>query len=331
MNPWVYNRSTDLSVFGGAMLLALVLSLLFPTPVILGSMFVYVFIDITHSITTYFFTLNSDRINNSHHRFFFRGIPFLVYGLICAMIASGLYSLLFKIYALASVYHFMKQTQAWIVISGKKTRPKSRFEDNLNLCMSYCAVWAPQIISMTLDTPTFWFFPGDILKLPTFFKDATLGLSGLVLLTYGVVEVKRWHETRLILWGKHFHIIAGFLVWASARLFILAPVSATLGQFLMICTHSFSYLYLAHRYIKTRRAKHENFWPNIKHHYLFLLWIICCCMIVTTSEHLYIYQVKQKNLYVLGIIFTIALTHYIYDAYMWKKDTHPEGAEILST
>ena len=329
MNQWVYDRNTDFKVFGLSMLFAILLGMAFPDFDFYNTMFVYVFIDISHSFTTYFYTLSSDRINNSHHKYFFWGMITLIYSISCAMLYGGMGPWLVKLYTIASLYHFMKQSQAWIFIVGAKTRPKSKFESRVNYFASYGAVWCPQVISMTLKDPSPWFVPGDIPGLPSYFREISLGVGALITVAYLGVEIKRWRDDRVILWGKHLHVAYGCLVWASARLGTLNFLSHSIAPLMMMATHSFPYYYLGHRYIKQRSSKGEKFWPYLNNHYLFIFLIWLTVLALTSAQFISVRYIYNKAYFVTAIFISIAVTHYIYDSYLWKRDTHPEGPEVF--
>jgi hypothetical protein len=330
MNAWVYSRNTDLSVFGSALLLALLQGILIPRPEAVGLVFLYYFLDTPHRVSTFFYTLNSDRINSTHHRYFFWGIPIVVYLLSALMIMNNLFPILFKIYAHASLFHFMKQSQAWMMISAKKTLPQSAIENGLNTAAIYCAVWVPQIISMTFEQPTGWFRAGDIVQLPSFFRDFCVVISLGVGLLYLAQELKRWTCSHVVLWGKHFHLLVGLAVWVIGRLRPLDFMSPSLGIFIMLSCHTIPYFYLSHRYTKDRYTKNEKFWFCFKQHSHFFMWAVVCCLLITTLEYSYLYFFNFKSEYLTIVIMTSATTHYLYDSYLWKKNTHPEGAAVLS-
>ncbi len=313
------------------MLFAILLGMAFPHFDFYNTMFVYVFIDISHSFTTYFYTLSSDRINNSHHRYFFWGILALVFTLSCTLFAIGMGKWIVKMYTIASLYHFMKQSQAWIFIVSKKTRPKSKFEDRVNFWASYGAVWCPQVISMTLERPTPWFIEGDIPGLPSYFREISLMAGALVAIPYLWIEIKRWREDKIILWGKHLHVAYGCLVWASARLGTLSFLSDSISPLMMMACHSFPYYYLGHRYIQKRSSLNEKFWPYFNNHYLFISFIWVTCITLTSFQYISVRYIYNKHFFVSCIFITIAVTHYIYDSYLWKKDTHPEGSNIFTS
>ncbi len=311
------------------MLFAILLGMAFPHFDFYKTMFVYVFIDISHSFTTYFYTLSSDRMNGGHHRYFFWGMLILIYSISISMFFGGMGYWLVKLYTIASLYHFMKQSQAWIFIVSHKTRPKTKFESRVNYFASYGAVWCPQVISMTLENPSPWFIPGDIPGLPSYFREISLSVGAVITVVYLWVEINRWRDERTILWGKHLHVAYGCLVWASARLGTLNFLSDSISPLMMMACHSFPYYFLGHRYIKQRSSQNEKFWPYINNHYLFITFIWVTCLTLTSAQFISVRYIYNKSYFVSAIFISIAVTHYIYDSYLWKKDTHPEGAEIF--
>jgi hypothetical protein len=329
MNQWVYDRDTDLKVFGLSMLFAISLGMAFPDFDFYNTMFVYVFIDISHSFSTYFYTLSSDRINSSHHRFFFWGILTLVFTISNSMLYGGMGNWLVKLYTIASVYHFMKQSQAWIFIVSKKSRPQTKFEDRLNFCVSYAAVWCPQVMSMAQEKAAPWFVEGDIPNLPFYFRELSLFIGAVVGIAYAALEINRWRKDRVILWAKHFHVAYGCLVWSAARLGSLSFLAESISPLMMMACHSFPYYYLGHRYIQKRSEQKEKFWPYFKSHNLFLLFIWATCLVLTSWQFISVRYIYGKSEFFSAIFISIAVTHYIFDSYLWKKETHPEGAEVF--
>ena len=330
MNSWVYDKKTDLKVFGLSFLAAFLISALFPDGAFTKTLLVYTFIDISHSFTTYFFTLTSDRVNTTRHRYFFWGVLIGIFFIIFILLKLKFETMVINIWVYASIFHFMKQTQAWFFIANAKVGNHSKLEHFSNVFISYTAIWGPQIISMTLSNPSPWFEVGDVIKIPMVFRYLTITLMIISLIPYLYFEFKRWRETKTIALGKHFHLIMGCLIWFISRVLIFQDFLASLSGIMMMTTHSMAYLFLGQRYIRHRQVAGEKFWPYIKRHDLLVLWIWICTWILAASQW-WAYNHSGQPLYIYALMLTGALTHYAFDSYMWKKAKHPEGASVFST
>ena len=329
MNTWIYGKDRDFQVFGLPLLVAISLGILFPGIEFVHTMLVYVVVDISHSFSTYFYTMNSDRLMTTRHRYYFLSVPIVIYSLACLLRVFEFTALVLSVYTLWSLFHFMKQSQAWVIIAAKKNGPQTQLEKFSDSLISYVVVWCPQIISMAVDyEPTCWFIPGDIPNLPTSFKEISYGIASLSFIIYFFVEIRRWRRQRVVQWSKHFHVLNALTIWIIARMNVFHSMSQSVGPLIMMAGHSAPYFFLGHRYLKERVQQGERFWPNFKSHNVLIFSIWISCLILTALQFWRLQY--PRSLWVSSIPLTIALTHYAFDSYLWKKKFHPEGANVLS-
>ena len=267
---WIYGIRTDVALFIGTILIGLTYASFHrvwaqPT-------WVFIIFNIGHSYTTNFFTFNSKRLWNEHKNFFL--IPIYVLAGILFLLFTLGEDRMWLIFTHYSLFHFMKQQNAWFYISSAKSGLNGQFEKIVTVMTAWSAVFVPQIISMSNGSVVGWFTRGDIAKIPHIFEPLAIIFGSVSLCFYLFMEGRRWIRSREIHWSKHFHLAIGAFIWFSARLEIFQSFSESLGPMLVMGGHSFPYFYLGYRYVKDRREKGDTFFPNIQNYYLFFLLII---------------------------------------------------------
>lgn len=324
-SQWVFSPKEDISVFGGASLIALILGCFIDS---FGDYFwMYILYDQPHVYTTYFYTYGSKRFSKKFKiALTLIPIAFFIFALSLVKFVSTFSLTMFLAYY--SIFHFVKQQCAWFFISAGKDCTRSSFEKRLDQIVIYSAIFTPAFLSMTEHIgKKGWRYPNDFFVLPEWIVLPLTLLWGGSLLIYTGFNIRKYLRSGIINVGKHFHLLNGMLIWVIYR---LEPFhgAGVFGLLLLVFGHSTPYVFLGHKYMRAQQSKGESFFLILTSPKLMMPLLILMTIGLSYFE-VQIRNVFYDNVTVRCLLLTAVFTHFTLDSFIWRSDVHPEGLSFL--
>lgn len=257
--PWLFSRRVDLGMFGGSLLLSLLLLAVGAALGIVRAdtppwafLWLVLGIDVAHVWST-LFRVYLDKEERQRHRALLVLTP-LACGALATLIYSWSSHLFWRCLAYVAVYHFVRQQLGFLALYRRGSplpRGERRVEQALLLLsMLYpLAVWHSR-----LPQPFWWMIPLDFVRgLP---QEWTVGLGGLYALL-GLSYLRRqWQRARKgqLQWGPLTLILATACCWYLGIVAIPSDFAFTVTN---VTLHGIPYGVLTYGFAR-RRAQQDQ-------------------------------------------------------------------------
>jgi hypothetical protein len=325
-SSWVFDRKTDVSVFGGATILSLLFGY-FIGP-FEDYVFMYILIDQPHVYSSYLYTYNSKKFFNRFKTFL------IIFPIFCFFFNLGITyaidrTVVSRLLALYSIFHFCKQQISWFSITNSKEKNYFFFERIMDKFVIYFSVAGPALISMTaLAGKDGWRVKGDLPVLSDSILPIVSAIWLFLIISYLCVQSIKYYKYSVVTWGKHFHLMNGIIIWSIYR---LEPfeTAASYGIFLAVFGHSIPYLFLGQKYLKTNSAQEEYFIRIPKTRNIAFFLVISTILIALSEVYMGAF-IGRSEIY-RSIIISIVFTHYTLDALIWKSKFNGNNLKFLKS
>ncbi|MBY0518679.1 MAG: hypothetical protein K2P81_17345 [Bacteriovoracaceae bacterium] len=341
-NGWVFGKRNDLIVFCGPLLASIILlgmhkgNYLGFGEVTLHFAIIQTYINLAHLYSTFWYTYTSKKQWKRHGSWFI-GIPLGLFflNLICGHFFGGTLFIYF-IFSHFSIWHFIKQQQAWFHIAASRGVAR----DKLTLFIDKYAIMACTmgfvLSSQSMEDSRGWFQPGDIVEFPDFLRWPLLGLSILFILAYftrHLYLIIKKHPTN---WAAHNVFICTLLLWGYTRLGERTVLTYYLNQL----HHAIPYFLLGYRYMQSQRQAGEIYWlPQLP------MWLLGIAIFAISGFQGNIEMNMRANLglfssfndifdntsglVLMSFFNAINITHYTFDMFFWNRKNNPEWTMAL--
>lgn len=343
---WIFGPIADVSVFIGAIALSF-LFLFFnqvgwfgfndftlgPTQYGGHTYFIQTFINMAHVYFAYWFTYASVREWKKFKNWFI-AVPIIAF--VCCFSFGYFFGFwyLHIVFAHMTMWHFVKQQQAWFYISSAQGPSRDKTTIWIDKIAIIAATAGFMATSQSKEHSIGWFLPGDIIEFPVWMYEPFLYTTCTIIAFYFFWHTRRYLKGHSMNWPAHFYMLFAVLIWGGIRLFITGPLPYYLSQ---LC-HSIPYFYLGYRYMKTQREQGvAYFFPKAP------VWALSITFIVLSAfighvDHQFKFSWLPNNTWDWSYIRYLAvwaffdatnITHYTMDKFVWDRKHNPEWTNVL--
>lgn len=340
MNAWLFSKRLDLAAFGGSFALSMI-------ALALGAAFgvlheatptwawipAVLMVDVAHVWSTGFRTY-FDRAELARRPLLYSVVP-------CAGLVAGiaLYSrgelVFWRALAYLAIFHFVRQQHGWVMLYRARARETGgRFLDSAAV---YAATLWPLVYwhahaPLAID----WFVTGDIVHAPELLAELTFPIYVALLGAYAVRAVVRYaHGAGTP--GKDLVVGTTAVAWLLGIVVFGSDYAFTVTNVLI---HGIPYFVLV--FVTTRRHRDRAKRPLGLADVAAFLGIVW--MIAYAEELVWDRAVWQEHAAVFGapwnadgvkwilvpLLAVPQLTHYVIDAFLWKRRSNPEVQALVA-
>ncbi|MBS2028997.1 MAG: hypothetical protein JST54_13935 [Deltaproteobacteria bacterium] len=348
---WLFGRNTDLAVFGGSALAALLLVVIGralgiahgDTPPAFWLLTVLC-VDVAHVWSTAYRTY-ADPAEVRRRPMLYLGAPLLVYALGVLLHASGGPARFWRVLAYAAVFHFVRQQYGWVALYRRRGGESGALGKWIDTAAIYLSSIAPLIWWHAAPPRQFhWFLDGDFaLGLPAWVGTLALGLEAVALAAYMIRAIAQAVRGDVIPWGKHLVVSTTALCWYFG---IVAFDSDYIFTVTNVLIHGIPYVALTWRYGARRFATGRELaarlfafgWPAV---YLALVVVAFAeeglWDNLVWHDHAQFFGDAGLELGPLALALAVPLlalpqgVHYLLDGFIWRVGPkNPQLAERLA-
>lgn len=271
-------------------------------------------VDTPHFFSGYWVMLKENR----HHALREKLLLSLVstYALFLYLFYFGFEFFAYTFFALFSLWHFVRQHQAWFFLSLRGTPHTKSVTYWINQAGIAAVTWGFVLIGQCAEEREGWFQMNDLLLLPITLKEPLSVLTALAILAYvahhGWLSIKY----KAIALSTHLVWLSAIVVWGGTRLLDVGYLYSPL----IILPHAFAYMFLLQRYerksIRGRIIKSPLLW-------LAGAYLVGGLFQAQRSWPLFFDRAIEAPLWLTAFVFTISVTHYIHDMIFWRNDENP--------
>lgn len=287
------------------------------------------FFDAVHVYSTFTYVYTSP-LAWKRHRTWLISIPIILLVLnVLLMTYDTTYFWIF--FSTWSIYHFLKQSQAWFYVSAGMGVSRDPLTIKLDKLAILAATFGFAFCSLCAPDSKGWFGTSDLLQLPNFFYIPLITLTSVFIAIYPLRHLYRFLRGEKQNWAAHHIFALTAVLWWGTRL-------GNLDQFAFatVVCHAVPYLYLGLRFVSYKFEKVEKFYlyPKLKLAAV-LIPMLILAMFGASLEVIGRYsnevRLYSQDLYlVLAVLFnTISLTHYTFDMFTWNRHHNPEWVAAL--
>lgn len=340
---WLFSRKIDLILFSAPVILAFALQYLFDAvhfdffESIYPYYLIFIISDGAHVYMSYFLGhIDKQELLSNKTKYLL--FPILACSIVYFFSAYDK-QLWIKVFSTYTIYHFIKQQNAWFFICASKVSRSSK-EIWLDKFAIWSSTWGITVLSLSNGIYYGWFSPNDLPKLPTFLYAPTLGLMIICIFTYICYYTLKSVKTKQIHWAKHHLLLLALICWYMFR---LSPDKkhTFASLFIMLFHHAAPYIYLCYKYIKTTTLPKmiKNKRLNINYTYVSISFYIICMLLAffqinRLAHRDYFFGFNEEKL-TLGRIehciwIGFSLYHYYFDGFFWKRKNNTNLKNIFN-
>ena len=344
-NGWVFGLKGDALVFTGPILISF-LFLGFNRFALFGFdntthpiedatghyYFIQTYINLAHLYSTFWYTYTAPS-QWRQHKSYFIWIPIIL--LIANLLAGFLNSslMVYIIFAHFSVWHFVKQQQAWFYISAGRGAPRDKWTLLVDKAAIISGTLGYTLASQCEEEARGWFSRNDLIELPHFLYWPLVIASTFFVALYFVWHGIRIYQKKPVNWAAHHMLLISAILWGYTRLGPQGPMTYYLNQ---LC-HAVPYLYLGYRYMQSQRAAGETYWlPKVP------VWVLGIFILIIAGQQGHFEMSVRfgtsltetlgpyRNMLIGCFFNTINITHYTLDMFYWNRQHNPAWVKALA-
>ena len=251
---WLFGKRTDLWVFGGPTLAALVLVVAgYALGIARGDtpdglwLVAVLGVDVSHVWSTVYRTY-ADPAEVRRRPLLYVGGPLAVYALGVALHELGGPGLFWRVLAYVAVFHFVRQQYGWMALYRRRACDREPWGRAIDTAAIYGATLGPLIWWHAAPARHFqWFVTGDFALglLPRAVGTAALALEAVALTAYAARAIRHAMRGAPIPWGKHLLVSTTAACWYVG---IVATDSDYVFTVTNVLIHGVPYFALLWRY-----------------------------------------------------------------------------------
>jgi len=346
---WLFSAPIDVAVFGGTALLAFALVWLGPagddTPE-WSWIAAILLVDVAHVWSTAF-VVYLDPAEWRRRPLLYIGVP-----IACFAVAFGLYAcgedVFWRVIAYLAVFHFIRQQYGWVMLYRARNHERDRIGRWLDGATVYVATLYPLIWwHASLPRGFWWMTENDFVAgLPQAVVPIAYVVYVLLLAIYAVRALLQIVRGQSVSWGKHLVVGATAACWYNG---IIAHNTDYDFMVSNVFTHGVPYMVLVFMY--ARGAARE---PESRDGTAALLLrgrLLRAIVVFAASVWLAAYieemlwdrslwhdrswlfgsgaDAGRAALVIAPLLAVPQLTHYVLDAFLWRRRTNPRLGRLL--
>ncbi len=341
-NGWVFGWRGDALVFTGPIILSLFFFYLHAQKLWgMGEIqphfaLIQIYINLAHLYSTFWYTYTSP-FQWSQHGKWFVGVPLLIFVLHLCLIQITSHTHVYLIFTHFSMWHFIKQQQAWFHIAAGRGVARDKWTQKIDHYAIVCATLGFVIASQCGPESRGWFRNGDIVELPTllYWPALIISVTGVIsyLLRHTYLIIKRIPAN----WAAHHVFLCSTIIWGYVR---LAP-QHVLAYYFYQLHHAIPYFLLGYRHMQSERSLGRSYWlPHLP------MWLLGIGILVISGlqGHFEMNMRAGQGLIsnspdlldplgggagALAFFNAINITHYVIDMFYWNRKHNPEWTNAL--
>ncbi len=235
---------------------------------------------------------------------------------------AGFENFAMTFFALFSLWHFVRQHQAWFFLALRGTANSGRVTYWVNQFGIGAVTWGFFLIGQCSEEREGWFMMNDLFLLPEFLRLPLTVLTVSAILFYLVHhwQLSKRHKTFAL--SAHLVWLSAVIVWGGARLFDIPYLYSPL----IILPHAFAYMFLLQRYERHSVGQRAIRSPLV---WLFVAYVAGAVFQGHRFWPLFFDQPMMVPLWVTALVFAISVSHYIHDMIFWRGDENPDWQKRL--
>lgn len=338
---WLFGPATDLSVFAGSTLGAVLLVLVARAFGVEGETPLWAWvllvlgIDVSHVWAT-LYRVYLDGAEVQRRPLLYLAIPIAVYAAGFAAYQQSPLTF-WRLFAYVALFHFIRQQYGWVALYNRK-RGSPSWERWLDTAAIYACTVGPALWwHASLPRPFSWFVANDFVSLPSFFAPVSLALMWLVLAAWSVGQLVRLMHGEGIFVGRVVLVLATFVSWYGG--IVLAPDDLSFTA-MNVALHGVPYFALLYRYAKNRNEEPAPYAARLPLKlgvagFLVLLFALAYLEELgwdrfVWHEHATLFGSLSADEWQWLLPFLVPLlalpqaTHYVLDAFIWRPRQDPQ-------
>jgi hypothetical protein len=338
---WLFSRRADLGVFVGSFALSMAMLAIGKAAGVLGGdtpgwawVPAILLVDVAHVWSTAYRTY-FDPSELRRRPVLYAGVPAVAFAVLSLVYRLGGDFVFWRALAYLAIAHFVRQQYGWVMLY--RARAKETTGKLVDALAIYAATLWPLVYWHAHVPRRFdWFVPGDVVRAPTWIAAATLPVYVAALLAYAARAFAAWRAGRGNP-GKDAVVATTALAWLVGVVLFDSDYAFTVTN---VFIHGIPYIALVYFYRRGQREATRAA-PDLFSRVVFfvgLLWLIAY-----VEELAWDRSVWQERPWLFGqpwdvgtwkglVVPLLALpqtTHYVLDAFLWKRRSNPEVARML--
>ena len=337
--PWLFSAPVDLAAFSGSALLSLMLLAWGATSGLLDRdvpewswVTCILLIDVAHVYATGF-RVYFDRQELSRRPWLYGGTPLVGYFLGVVLYSEG-ETLFWQVLAYFAVFHFVRQQYGWVALYRSKAGETGRLSKWVDMLAIYAATLYPLIYwHAHLPRRFFWFKADDFRALPESLEMWCWPVYCLALGLYATTALLRWVRGTPNP-GKDLVVVTTAACWYLGIVAFNSDYAFTVTN---VVIHGVPYMVLVYWYW-TRRGSRANAAGTAR--WRGVVWFVATIWVLAYAEELiWDRTIWHENAWLFGapiglepvaetflvpLLATPQLSHYILDGFIWKRRANPE-------
>ena len=352
--PWLFDATTDLTMFLGSALLAmglLVVGMLSntineETPEWLWVVSILL-IDVAHVYSTAF-RVYFDREELTRRPWLYGLTP-----LLALVIGAAVYSedsqLFWRLLAYLAVFHFVRQQYGWVALYRAKAGERDRLSWWIDACAIYLATIYPLAWwHVSLPRNFHWFIDGDFVNLPHLLVKVLQPLYWLSLAAYAIRSFYRFAWKNEWNPGKDIVVATTAICWHVGIISMNSDYAFTVTN---VIIHGVPYLVLVYRMqrfkplsVNDQDESSETKPPAVHPRFGPIQFLGACWAMAFVEELLWDNGVWQERTWLFGsfaalheadsflvpLLAVPQITHYVLDGFIWKRRQHRDLQVVVN-
>ena len=337
--PWLFSARVDLAAFAGSALLSLMLlawgaaSGLVDRDVPEWSWVTCILlIDVAHVYATGF-RVYFDPQELWRRPWLYWGTPLVGYFLGVVLYSEG-EGLFWQVLAYFAVFHFVRQQYGWVALYRSKAGEKESWSKWIDVAAIYAATLYPLVYwHAHLPRGFVWFKKNDFLGAPEVLESLCWPIYCLALGLYAVTAFLRWTKGTPNP-GKDLVVVTTAACWYLGIVAFNSDYAFTVTN---VIIHGVPYMVLVYWYWTRRRARAD---VSGTARWRGLVWFVATIWVLAYAEELVwdrtVWHDKAwlfgtaislepvVEMFVVPLLATPQLSHYILDGFIWKRRANPD-------
>jgi hypothetical protein len=251
--------------------------------------------------------------------------------------------------AYLAIFHFVRQQYGWVSLYRARAGETGRVGRIVDTAAIYAAtVWPLLHWHTHLPRRFSWFFPGDVVALPSFLMPIATALYVLALAAYALRSLAMWRRGTANP-GKDVVVITTALAWYVGIVAFDSDYAFTVTNVFM---HGIPYFALVFFHTRARnqrpaaaapaRATSSTLAERLTRNvvvYLAVLWLVAFVEELVWDRAVWHdrgwlfgepWDVGALKLVIVPLLALPQLTHYVLDGFIWRRRSNPSVAGLVA-
>src|SRR5262245_56136193 len=336
---WLFSRNTDLSVFLGSAVAALLLLAVGYQLGILNEdspdwtwVTAVLLIDVAHVWSTSF-RVYFDTEEFKRRFWLYLLVPVFGYAIGVALYSEGELTF-WRALAIVAVFHFVRQQYGWGARYRRKAGGTERWTWWIGAVAAYRATIDPEGVWLTRPPRNFeWFVANDFFALPDLVDTILFPIYVAALVAYAVKSIYLYRTSGFLNPGKDIVVVTTAVCWYVGIVVFNSDYAFTVTN---VIIHGVPYFALIYVYARFRRETSGPVYRTLSHNWLIFLATLWALAYVEElfwnrgvwHEHQWLFGAdwdwQAAKSYLVPLLALPQLTHYVLDGFIWRRKNNPD-------